>query len=178
MVNLLTISPRLDRENHICRTIIETPQNSRSKFDYHWPTGLFELAAVLPAGLAFPLSFGFVPGTLGGDGDPLDMLVLSDESLPVGTLVWVKLLGVMESEQTEKGKTVRNDRLIGKVDESHTWADVNAIDQLGASFTEDLTRFFETYNALRDREYRMIGCRGPDVACALIERGSLEQTAH
>ena len=178
MVDLLRISPRLDRDAHLCRAIVETPQNSRHKFDYHRPTGLFEVAAVLPAGLAFPLSFGFVPGTLGGDGDPLDVLILADEPLPVGALVWVRLLGVLESEQTEDGKTVRNDRLIAKVDESHSWSDVTEIGQLGDGFTKNLGRFFETYNGLRGRKFEIIGCRGPDMATALIERGKADSTDH
>src|SRR5215213_990364 len=67
--------------------IIETPKGSRNKFNYDEETGLFKLGGVLPAGASFPFDFGFVPSTLGGDGDPLDVLVLMDEPAFAGCLV-------------------------------------------------------------------------------------------
>jgi inorganic pyrophosphatase len=167
-MNLEEIDPRLDRATRCCRAILETPEGSRSKFTYDSGTGLFRLAAVLPAGMAFPLSFGFVPGTRGGDGDPLDILVLSDEPLPLGTLVSVQLLGVIEAEQTQDGNTVRNDRLLGKVAESHAWEDVTDAAQLGNAFARDLARFFETYNQLRGRRFELKAVAGPTRACTLI----------
>jgi inorganic pyrophosphatase len=66
-----------------CRASIETPRGLRSKFDYDPESGLFELAGVLPAGMAFPLSFGFIPATKAEDGDPVDILVLADEICPL-----------------------------------------------------------------------------------------------
>jgi inorganic pyrophosphatase len=174
--NVLLIDHRLDRCARRCRGVVETPQNSRSKYDYDEETGLFRLAGVLPAGMAFPLSFGFVPSTKGEDGDPLDVLFLSDEPLPVGTLVDIQLLGVIKAEQTEQGQTVRNDRLLAKVFESHTWADVQTASQLGPAFAKDLSRFFETYNDLRGRTFKMTALEGPDEACALIARQSGEST--
>src|ERR1700712_4243624 len=101
MSNLLNLAHRLDRNSFECRAIIETPRGCRSKYDYDPESGLFELAGILPAGMAFPLAFGFVPSTRGGDDDPLDMLVLADEDLPVGCLLTARLLGVIEAEQTE-----------------------------------------------------------------------------
>jgi inorganic pyrophosphatase len=95
------------------RVIIETPQGSRNKFDYDAELGLFKLGGVLPAGAVFPFDFGFVPSTTGGDGDPLDVLVLMDEAAFAGCLVEARLIGVIEAKQTERdGKTTRNDRLV------------------------------------------------------------------
>src|SRR6266576_3296945 len=53
-----------------------------------------------------------IEATKGGDGDPMDVLVLTDEPTFVGCLIHAKLLGVIEAEQTENGETVRNDRLV------------------------------------------------------------------
>jgi inorganic pyrophosphatase len=53
--------------------VIETPQGSRGKYKYHAKSGLFELSKIMPAGMEFPYDFGFVPGTRGQDGDPLDV---------------------------------------------------------------------------------------------------------
>ena len=67
--------------------IIDTPKGSRNKYKYDAEYQLFTLGGVLPAGAVFPFDFGYVPSTEGGDGDPLDVLVLMDEPVFVGCLV-------------------------------------------------------------------------------------------
>src|SRR5918997_1148233 len=67
--------------------VVETPKGSRNKYDYDEKLGLFKLGGVLPSGASFPFDFGFVPSTLGGDGDPLDVLVLMEEPAFAGCLV-------------------------------------------------------------------------------------------
>ncbi|HYY41561.1 MAG TPA: inorganic diphosphatase, partial [Pyrinomonadaceae bacterium] len=97
-----------DEESGDVHVIIETPQGSRNKFNYDEQLDLFKLGGVLPLGAVFPFDFGFVPATLGGDGDPLDVLVLMDEAAFTGCLVLTRLIGVIEAEQTEEGETERN----------------------------------------------------------------------
>ena len=67
--------------------IIETPKDCRNKYALDEKLGVFVLKGVLTAGHSFPYDFGFIPQTLGGDGDPLDVLVLMDEPAFVGCLV-------------------------------------------------------------------------------------------
>lgn len=169
MLGLLTLAHELDREARTVRAIIETPKNHRSKFDYDPETGLFELAGVLPAGMTFPLAFGFVPATLCEDGDPIDILVLADEELPMGTLLTVQLIGVIEARQTERdGTTVRNDRLIGRPVETRLYADVADLDCLGNALIDELTRFFVTYNELKGKRFEVTAIGDGARACALI----------
>jgi inorganic pyrophosphatase len=92
--------------------IIETPRGSRTKFKYDDTSGFFVFDKAMPTGQTFPFDFGFLPSTLGDDGDPLDVLVLTDEPTFVGCLIHAKLLGVIEAEQTENGETERNDRIV------------------------------------------------------------------
>src|SRR5947209_14436383 len=80
---ILTIPHRLDRSSLSCRAIIETPKGCRSKFDCDPETGLFRLHKRLPEGMSFPLDFGFIPSTKAEDGDPLDIVVLYEDPLPV-----------------------------------------------------------------------------------------------
>ena len=58
----------------------------------------------------FPYDFGFVPSTKAEDGDPLDVLVLTDEALFPGCLVECSLIGILKAEQKEERHTNRNDR--------------------------------------------------------------------
>ena len=93
-----------DPETGDLNVIVDTPKGNRNKFVYDEELGLFRLGGVLPAGAVFPYDFGFVPGTLGGDGDPMDALILMDEPAFVGCLVECRLIGVIEAEQTEDGE--------------------------------------------------------------------------
>src|SRR3954465_7884573 len=101
------------KDKSYVNVIIETPYKSRNKFDYDKETGLFRLRKVIPTGMEFPCDMGFIPGTKGEDGDPLDALLLMDELTYPGCLVECRLLGVITAEQSEPGKpTKRNDRFM------------------------------------------------------------------
>ena len=85
----------------ILDVIIETPKGSRNKFKYDSTSRMFKLSKVLPEGMMFPYDFGFVPSSTGGDGDPLDVLVLMDEPTFPGCLLECRLIGVIEAEQVQ-----------------------------------------------------------------------------
>src|SRR6266446_2835676 len=93
MPDLSSLSPQLDAKKSTCRAIIETPKGCRNKFDYDPDSGLFMLGGLLPEGMMFPFDFGFIPSTLGGDGDPLDILVLMDAPAHVGCPVLRSTMG-------------------------------------------------------------------------------------
>lgn len=78
--------------------VIETPKGSQNKYVFEPRWGAFALSGVLPAGAVFPFDFGFVPGTLAADGDPLDVLVLMDSAAFTGCVVPSRLLGVIEAD--------------------------------------------------------------------------------
>src|SRR5262245_2091227 len=79
--------PPFDRDSGLLNVIVETTQGSRNKLKYDEARRMFRLNTVLPAGEAFPYGFGFVPGTKGQDGDPVDALVLMDTPTFPGCLV-------------------------------------------------------------------------------------------
>src|SRR5579864_8760420 len=103
MTDLASFPNRLQRKKCICRAIIETPKGRRNKFDYDPDSNLFRLGGLLPEGMAFPFDFGFLPSTLGDDGDSLDVMVLMDEPAHVGCLLDVRIIGVLEADQTQDG---------------------------------------------------------------------------
>ncbi len=172
----LHLPHRLDAAALTCRALIESPAGSRAKFDFDPESGLYQLKRVLPAGLSFPLDFGFIPSTLGEDGDPLDILVLSEAALPVGCLVSARLLGVIEAEQTEEvdgsPNTVRNDRIVARLEQSSAFRNVDGLGQLGPGFAEEIQRFFEAYNDMRGNRFDLVAVAGPDRAVRLIDEGT------
>jgi inorganic pyrophosphatase len=159
-------------EGEEINVIIETPKGSRNKFNYDEELGLFKLGGVLPAGASFPFDFGFVPSTLGGDGDPLDVLVLMDEPAFPGCLVATRLIGVIEAEQTEEdGGTTRNDRLIGVAAKARGYSEVRTIEKLNGNLLDEIEHFFISYNVIKGKKFKPRGRFGPERARRLIREG-------
>ncbi len=160
-----------DEETGDLNVIIETPQGSRNKFNYDEERGLFKLGGVLPAGASFPFDFGFVPQTLGGDGDPLDVLLLMDEPAFAGCLVLARLIGVIEAEQTEEDGMTRNDRMIAVASESRAHRDVRAITDISEQLVTEIEHFFISYNVIKGKEFKPTGRFGAIKAKALVAEG-------
>ena len=161
----------IDRESGRINVVIEAGRGTRNKYKYDQDTHLFALHRVLPSGTTFPLDFGFVPGTQGEDGDPLDILVFSDDPLAVGSVVPSRLLGVIEAEQTQGGKTMRNDRLVAVTAEGQEFLNLQSLKDLPEKKVKAFESFFVNYNAQRKIEFRVLGARGPARAKELIEQG-------
>ena len=154
--------------------IIETPKGSRNKIKYEPELGIFGLGSVLPQGNVFPFDFGFVPGTEGGDGDPLDVLVLMDEPAFAGCLVPSRLIGVLEAEQIVEGRTERNDRLIAVAAESRNHADIRSIGALSGNIVEEFEHFFVSYNEAKGKEFKILARRGPKRAEEILRESMVE----
>lgn len=175
MIPLEQLPHELDRAGCTCQAIVEAPAGTRVKVYYDPKSHRFRVGKFLPLGMAFPLDFAFVPSTLGGDGDPLDLLILPEASLPVGAIVDVRILGILEAEQRKVNKKAkRNDRIIARLCESRLFAHVNDLEQLGAQFVTEISTFFETYKRLRNQTYEVIAVGGPDRAVELILEGAGE----
>lgn len=170
MADLTMIDPILDISERTCRVVIETPKGSRSKYTYDADLQALQLSGLLPAGMSFPLDFGFVPSTLAEDGDPLDILVAGDEPSAAGCVVRVKLLGVIEAEQTEKGVTVRNDRLIARTSLSINYRHASELDDLDAAFVDHLGRFFVNFNELKGKSFVVVGQGDAERAIQLLQQ--------
>src|SRR5262249_28833901 len=125
-----SIAPGSLKQNR-WNVIVETAKGNRNKYKYDPELDLFKLGAPLPSGAVFPFDFGFLPGTLGEDGDPLDVLLLMEEPAFLGCLVEARLIGVIEAMQKEKGqKAERNDRLIAVPVEAENYDDIRTLSDL------------------------------------------------
>ena len=165
------LKPQDGNDKQMLRVVIETPKGSRNKFAFDPDQHIFELKKVLPAGMAFPYDFGFVPSTKAEDGDPIDVLVLMDEPAFPGCLLACRPVGVIEGEQKGKKGKERNDRIIAVEKDAHSFADIKTIDDLGKQFQRELEEFFVNYHRLTGKEYNLLGMKGPDQARKLVKSG-------
>jgi len=146
-----------DRKTDALQVIIETPKGSRNKYAFDESQGIFLRKRVLPAGMAFPYDFGFVPRTRAEDGDPVDVLVLMDEPAFVGCLLQCRIIGIIEGEQGRKKERERNDRIVAIEMDNHSFADIRHMDDLGKQFVNELEEFFVNYHDLSGQEISHIG---------------------
>jgi inorganic pyrophosphatase len=169
-MHLLQGLPPFDPKSNALNVVIDTPKGCRNKFAYDKKRKGYILKTVLPHGAVFPFDFGSISGTIGEDGDPLDALVLMDEPAFVGCLVESRVIGVIEANQTENGKTERNDRIIAVTVESHTHGGIKSLDDLDGTLLQEIEHFFVSYNQARRKKFKSIGCRGPKWARSLVQK--------
>lgn len=169
MPRSLTRLKTFDEEENVI-AIVETPRGTRTKLAFDDKFGAFTVKKVLPQGMSFPFDFGFIPSTLGEDGDPVDVLVLMDEALPTGTVVPSRLIGVIEAQQTEDGETTENSRLIAVAAECQIFSDVKKLSDLPQTVVEQIEHFFVTYNQEAGKQFEPTGRRGPRRAKTLVEK--------
>lgn len=168
MTPLLHQLPARHPNAGLFNVIVDTPKGSRNKYKYDEKQGLWRLSKILPLGATFPFDFGFIPSTRGEDGDPLDALVLVDEPTFPGCILPARLIGVIEAEQNQEGKTVRNDRLIAVVETPYNPPPFRSLDELSPQLLAEVEHFFISYNHIEGREFRPLGRHGPEKAQAMI----------
>ena len=169
-MDLAKLSHKLDKKKRQCRVVIETPKGRRNKFDYDSELQAFTLGGLLPEGLSFPFDFGFVPSTVAEDGDPFDALILMDEPGHVGCVLDVRLIGIIEAEQSEKGKTTKNDRLVCVAVHSYSHGDLQSIDAVNRSLLDQVEEFFISYNKSRGKKFKVTGLHGPSRALKRLQQ--------
>jgi inorganic pyrophosphatase len=160
----------LDKKDGIVLVIIETPKGSRNKFAYDAEQRIFTVKAVLPAGMSFPYDFGFLPRTIAPDGDPIDVLLLMDEPAFPGIAVRARLIGIIEGEQLDGKKKIRNDRLLAVAEANHQYANVRRVQDLPSRFIHELEEFFVNYHNLEGKKYKLLGVKNSTAAMRLIKK--------
>ena len=158
--------------NGLFNVIIETPKGSNRKFDFEPGQGIFMLSKIMPAGLVFPFDFGFLPGTLGEDGDPLDVMVVSEFETFTGCALECRIIGVLKASQRElNGDEMENDRIIAVPEISNLYKSTSTITDLDRELITEIEHFFIGYNRLAGKEFKVKKVAGPATALKIIDEG-------
>jgi inorganic pyrophosphatase len=166
----MNLPPPFSKDEKYINAVIETPKGCPAKYNFDEETQMFQLKKVLPRGMVFPFHFGFIPATKADDGDPLDVLVLLDEKAWPGCVIPCTLIGVMQATETENGKTNRNDRLIATAVASEKYNKITDLSSMDEFLQQEIENFFNNYNNLEKKGFKVIGKKGSKVAKELIKK--------
>jgi len=145
--------------------VVEITLGSKLKYELDKETGLLRLDRVLYTSTHYPANYGFIPRTLSEDGDPLDVLVLSNVGLEPLSLIRSHPIGVIH--MIDSGE--RDEKIIAVADGDPTYNGYKSIHELPAHIFEEMSHFFTVYKQLEGKKTVTEGIGDADVAAAIIQ---------
>lgn len=148
--------------------MIEIAANSGSiKYEFDKETGVLSVDRIMQGSMQYPCNYGFIPHTLSGDGDPVDVLVYTNHPIVSGAVVSVKPIGVLVTED-EKGS---DEKVLAvpteKVDPF--FANIKSYEDLPEILIQKINHFFSHYKDLEKGKWvRISGWQGPAAAEKII----------
>src|SRR5262249_15683039 len=161
--------PTVDPDSGRLNVVIETPKGCRNKYKFDEQHGHWRLSKVLPQGMSFPYDFGFLPATRGEDGDPVDVLLLTEEPTFPGCVIPARLIGALEAEQTEGGNTTRNAPLAPVVQTPCNPPEYRSLDEVSRQRLDEIEHLFVSYNQMEGRQFKPLARQGVGRAQELLE---------
>jgi len=153
--------------------VVEIPRGSRNKYEMDHESGAIWLDRMLFTATQYPADYGFVAGTLGEDGDPLDALVLVDDSTFPGCHIKARPVAAFLM-QDEAG---RDAKVLCVPASDHRWDEVQGMSDLRPSLLEEIAHFFEIYKALEpDKATQVEGWVDRSDAERLVEEARTRHT--
>jgi inorganic pyrophosphatase len=148
----------------VVRMIVEIPKNSANKFEYDGKLGVFRLDRALYSPMHYPGDYGFIPGTLAEDGDPLDVLTLVTEPSFTGCLIEVRPVGVLYMVDKQE----HDQKILAVPNNNPRYDSIHTIDQIFPHLKREIEHFFTIYKELQGSKAEMNGWGGPKEARRLI----------
>jgi inorganic pyrophosphatase len=147
--------------------IIEIPQGSKIKYELHKETGLLYVDRVLYSSVVYPANYGFIPQTLGDDDDPLDVLVLMQETVVPLSVLRARPIGMMT--MLDQGQA--DEKIVCVHIDDPAFNGYTHIKQIPEHRLRELKRFFQDYKVLEDKEVTVQDFIGPEETHRVIEDG-------
>jgi inorganic pyrophosphatase len=145
--------------------LIEIPQGSRTKYEIDKETGLLKLDRVIYSSFHYPVNYGFIPQTLGDDGDPLDILVLCSQSIQALCLVQATVIGNMQ--MIDSGE--KDDKIIAVATNDPSVNHISSIEEMPRHFINELRNYFEQYKVLENKQVQIEDFQNSETAYKIIE---------
>jgi inorganic pyrophosphatase len=163
MINYLKL-PTGEDAPAVVNAIIEIPLGSSNKYEYDKKLHVFRLDRTLHSPVHYPGDYGFIPSTLGLDGDPLDVLVLAETPSFPGCLMEVRPIGVLR--MVDQGE--RDSKILAVTHNNPRYADANDVHEIYPHMLREIEHFFSIYKELEGKTTKMEGWEGADSARTII----------
>ena len=137
----------------VLTVVVEIPKGSRNKYELDHDSGVIYLDRMLFTSMQYPADYGFIDGTLGGDGDPLDALVFVGESTFPGCRIRVRPIGLFRMTD-EKGE---DEKILCVPLRDPTWSHVVGLDGIPKPLLDEIEHFFQVYKDLEGHEVQTDG---------------------
>lgn len=141
----------------VVRIVVEIPKGSSNKYEYDGELRAFRLDRVLYSPVHYPGDYGFIPGTLAPDGDPMDVLVLVEDPTFTGCVVEVRPIGVLNMVDQEQ----KDQKIIAVRNRDPMYQQVHTLDQIYPHLRRAVEHFFNIYKELEGRETSTLGWGDP-----------------
>jgi inorganic pyrophosphatase len=135
-----------DNPPEFVNVVIEIPQGSLVKYELDKDSGFIVADRFHYTAMPYPFNYGFVPNTLAGDGDPVDVMVVSSQPLSVGIVIAVRVIGMLEMEDEAGTDTKIIAVPTTKVDPFY--AHINDVSDLDEPTQKKIKHFFDHYKEL------------------------------
>lgn len=146
--------------------VIEIPKGSRNKYEVDPADNSIRLDRVLYSSVHYPTDYGFIPGIIAPDGDPLDALVIVEEPTFPGCRVKARVIGVLHMID-EKGK---DDKILSVTTADPRFDGIKDIADIQAHWVQEIENFFNTYKILEAKETSILGWGDARDAREIIEK--------
>ncbi|MGH9491652.1 MAG: inorganic diphosphatase [Terriglobales bacterium] len=150
--------------------IIEIPRGTRTKYEYDVHLGVFRLDRVLYASMFYPTAYGFIPGTIAADGDPVDVLVMISEPLDVGVMLRARPVGLLKM-QDEKGE---DDKVLAAAVDDPTYRNLRELEDVTEDELRLIEHFFRSYKTLERKHVASQGWSPRPAALEAVRAGRAE----
>jgi inorganic pyrophosphatase len=151
-------------EPDLIEVVVEIPRGSRNKYEFDHERGIFRLDRVLYSSVHYPTDYGFIEGTLSGDGDPLDILVIVEEPTFTGCHLRARPIGTLDM-MDEKGP---DEKILAVPTDDPRFNGIADISQLQEHWTMEIASFFRTYKELQGLAVEVRGWHGSEEAWRII----------
>jgi inorganic pyrophosphatase len=151
--------------NNIVESIIEIPMGTKNKFEVNKKTGKIKLDRVLYSALTYPGEYGYIDETLSGDGDPLDVLIISNYPTFPGCVVDARVIGYLKVIDND----MEDEKVIAVVDKDPRFNQMMDIKDVPEFKLIEIKDFFQNYKNLQNIEVKADDFYPLQDALAIIE---------
>jgi inorganic pyrophosphatase len=149
----------------ILNVLIEIPAGSKNKYEFDKDLNAMALDRVLSSSVQYPYDYGFIPNTLGNDGDPLDGMVMMDQPTFPGCVIATRPIGMLE--MIDGGD--RDEKILCVPDKDPRYAHVKSLKDIPQHRLAEISEFFKTYKNLENKVTEILGWKDVDTVMPLVQ---------